>query len=166
MSYDTGITIYPHEDLKERLDRAAESAGLTTSRFITELLAKKFPARASVNPALKDKGVKAARAKFESEGLEILNLYWDASNGVTFDIVADDKGETVFAVVDIRAGEMPAEQLDYDSTELETAAAEWMVEHDAGNNQKFRFDSVCIGVVSGDRALLRHHVGFVEPWRG
>ena len=166
MSYTAEITIYPSDDLRERLDRAAEKAGLTTSSFILSLLAKKFPARSSVNQELKDKGIEATKAKFERDGCEVLATNWEASNGVTFDLVIDEGGETAFAVVDIREGEMPAEQLDYDNAEMETAAGEWMLSHDAGNDKRFRFDSVCIGVIAGNRATLRHHRNFNEPWRG
>lgn len=166
MSYTAEITIYPSDDLRERLDRAAKAEGVTTSRFITDLLAKKFPARSSANPSLRVMGIATAKAKFERDGCEVLATNWEASNGVTFDLVVVDGEETVFAVVDTREWEMPAEQLDYDSAEMEAAAGEWMLSHDDGGDKRFRFDSVCIGVKQGNRAVLRHRKSFVDPWRG
>ena len=171
MSYKTEITIYPSEDLKQRIDRAAEAAGVATSRFITDLLAKKFPSNASVDPTLRAKAIAATEAKFLRDGLETLDIDWDASNGVTFDLIAKDEDEVVFALVDVRDGEMPAEQFDFDRTDLETAAGEWLLERNSGDdsdNLRFRFDSVCFAVMGEGRnkALLRHHKDFMAPWRG
>ena len=169
MSYASEITIYPSEDLKQRLDRAAEAAGVTTSRLITDLLAKKFPPIASVDPVLRAKAVSATEAKFLRDGLETLDIDWDASNGVTFDLIAKDGDEMVFVLVDVREGEMPAEQFDFDRTSLETAAGEWLLEWsgvDDSGNLRFRFDSVCFSVMGEERnrALLRHHKDFMASW--
>ena len=112
---------------------------------------------------LKKRARKAARRYLELKGMEIVDKNWSRDDlAGRIDIIADDDGTIVFATVSVSstaADDAGFREEPLSREQAELLAATWLGEHpDTAVDVPVRFDRIAILAVSGDRAMLRHHV--------
>ncbi len=110
---------------------------------------------------LLERAIKASATFLERRGYEILDRNW-SNGGSAIDIVARDE-DGVIVVVDVKArvGADKGFPIDTEASRerLESAAAQWLAEHDDEPvDISVRFDAISMMVIDDSRAFLRHHV--------
>ena len=109
----------------------------------------------------KMRAMKAIGRYLELKGAEILEEGW-AHGGDVADYIVDDGGEIaiVFGRVHENAGAgIPDEHIDRKS--FERLAAAYLAEHPELADCALRADAVTVLVISGERAIVRHHVNAI-----
>lgn len=103
------------------------------------------------------KAQQAAVKFLESKDYGILEEGW-AHGSDSVDIIARDGEDLVFCDVLVEASglDMPEEQPD--RGRFERIAAAYLATTEADGSFEVRYDVISILVVSGSRALLRHHI--------
>ncbi len=90
---------------------------------------------------------------------EILDRNWQAADGQRIDIVAKDEDDIAFVAVTVKLGSEGFEEPTATRGSRETTAAQWLASNgDDYSNVSIRFDDIAMMVISGSRALLRHHI--------
>lgn len=108
-----------------------------------------------------------ASARFlTSKGYEILDRSWTAADGQAIDIIAKDDDGIAFVNVSANVGTQRFEDPTITREQRESAAAQWLAANgDDLVDIAVRFDDIALMIVSGSRAILRHHVNALAPWR-
>lgn len=112
---------------------------------------------------LKSRAVEAAKKFLICNDHEILETGWSCFAGA-IDIIARDGDTLVFADVNVRddgAKGFPEESCSTSKRErLEKIALAYLADHDLGE-VRFRFDSIALLTLGGNRAVIRHHVNAI-----
>ena len=115
---------------------------------------------------IKIRAIEASVSFLTRHGYEILASRWQSA-GSSIDIVAKDDGDIVF--VDVRANLASEGFREPAATreKREAAAAAWLAtDGDGLVDASIRFDDIAMMVVSGSRALLRHHINALGSLEG
>lgn len=113
---------------------------------------------------LQERAIKAAEMFVERRGMEVLNAEWKSEDGGAIDLVALENEAVVFIDVNAHSGAdkgMPEENIPAARERMEVNAAKWLAENADDErfvNVSIRFDIISRLVLSGDRALLGHHI--------
>lgn len=112
-----------------------------------------------VDSALRERGIEAAVRFLERRGCKVLEREW--SDGV--DIIAEEGDGTItFTQVTVQRGEAMVEEAPSKAKRrrMEAAATKYLIEQKLEDGTAVRFDNVTIATMGGDKAMLRHHMGF------
>lgn len=110
--------------------------------------------------SIEKRAIEAAIRYLGNKGYDILD---DGHDG---GIVAKDGEGIAFVSVTARAAGEGLAGPEPARAEREAAAARWLAGHAEVVNMPFRFDDIALVPVSGDRAMLRHHVNSLGTLEG
>ena len=109
--------------------------------------------------SINNRAVEASVNFLTRKGYEILDRDWRAADGQRIDIVAKDEDDIAFVAVTAKLGSEGFEEPTATRGSRETTAAQWLASNgDDYSNVSIRFDDIAMMVISGSRALLRHHI--------
>lgn len=109
--------------------------------------------------SINNRAVEASVNFLTRKGYEILDRDWQAVDGQRIDIVAKDDEDIAFVAVTAKLGPEGFAEPTATRSSRETAAAQWLAANGSYySNVAIRFDDIAMMVISGSRALLRHHI--------
>lgn len=116
---------------------------------------------------INNRAVEASVRFLTSKGYEILDRSWTAADGQAIDIIAKDDDGIAFVNVSANVGTQRFEDLTITREQRESAAAQWLATNgDDLFDIAVRFDDIALMIVSGSRAILRHHVNALGTLEG
>ncbi len=110
--------------------------------------------------SIEKRAIEAAIRYLDRKGYDILD---DGRGG---GIVAKDGNGIAFVSVTARAAGEAFAEPESTRAEREAAAARWLANHAELVDISFRFDDIALVPVSGDRAMIRHHVNSLGTLEG
>ncbi len=109
--------------------------------------------------SINNRAVEASVNFLTRKGYEILDRDWQVPDGQRIGIVAKDEDNIAFVAVTAKLGSEGFAEPSATRSSRETAAAQWLASNgDNYSNVSIRFDDIAMMVISGSRALLRHHI--------
>ena len=100
-------------------------------------------------------------------GYTILDRDWSADDGQRIDIVAQDGDGVAFVAVTAKLGAQGFGEPSESRSSRELAAAQWLATKGGELvDVPFRFDDIAMMVISGNRAIVRHHIDAINTLEG
>lgn len=157
---ENGLEVRFDQSEAARIREHAEASSRSVEDFLASVLT---PALRETVPV--SRYVAAACRYLEAKGYEIKTPAWGERGDI---IVAEDGSDLVFAYVRgttaVQAGF--EQSLDAGLTiYLERSAAEWMNMSADVEEKRVRYDEVSIIAASNNKAMLRHHLNFLNTMK-
>ena len=117
--------------------------------------------------SISNRAIEASINFLTRKGYTILDRNWSADGGRRIDIVAQDGDAIAFVAVTAKLGAQGFGEPSESRASRELAAAQWLTTKGGELvNVPFRFDDIAMMVISGNRAIVRHHVNALDTLEG